>query len=78
MMNLYDNFLWTPIFMSCSQNKDREETYWPVGVTLDEIICVICKGIQKYPIFPKPILFNFPLQVPVLQLDTSNGALEEK
>jgi chromosome transmission fidelity protein 4 len=64
--------------MSCSQNKDREETYWPVGVTLDEIICVICKGIQKYPIFPKPILFNFPLQVPVLQLDTSNGALEEK
>lgn len=78
MMNMYEHYVWTPIFMSSSQNKDREETYWPVGVSLDEIICVICKGIQKYPIFPKPILFNFPLQVPVLQFDTSNGALEEK
>ena len=78
MLNIYENCSWIPIFLSSSQNKDRSESYWPVGVTLDEIICVICKGIQKYPALPKPILFNFPIQIPLLQLDSSNGALEEK
>jgi chromosome transmission fidelity protein 4 len=77
-MNIFDDEAWVPVFDSRTHNKDRQESYWPVGVNEKQFYCIICKGTQKYPGFPKPILCNFPLQVPFLQLETTAGGLEEK
>ena len=78
MLNIYDHFAWIPVLDSRSHSAGRNESYWPVGVNAKQFYCVICKGTQNYPGFPKPILCDFPLQVPFLQLDSTTGSLEEK
>lgn len=77
-MNIYDGNIWMPVFQSTVHNAERQESYWPVGMNEQQFFCVICKGAQKYPTFPKPILCDFPLQIPFTQLDSANSGLEEK
>ena len=77
-MNVYDQNNWLPVFDSSSHNQGRQEKYWPVGMSEKQFFCVICKGSQEFPAFPKPILCDFPLQIPFAQLDTPNAGLEEK
>ena len=42
----------------------KEETYWPVAVAQDKFHCIILKGGDQYPYFPKPLLSEFDLQIP--------------
>ncbi|KAG7010133.1 mitochondrial escape protein 2 [Physcia stellaris] len=42
----------------------KEETYWPVAVAQDKFHCIILKGGDQYPYFPKPLLSEFDFRVP--------------
>lgn len=43
----------------------KEETYWPVAVAQDKFHCIILKGGDKYPYFPRPLLSEFDFQIPI-------------
>ncbi|KAL8785951.1 MAG: hypothetical protein Q9195_008415 [Heterodermia aff. obscurata] len=42
----------------------KEETYWPVAVAQDKFHCIILKGGDQYPYFPKPLLTEFDFKIP--------------
>ncbi|KAK2745604.1 hypothetical protein FQN55_006094 [Onygenales sp. PD_40] len=43
----------------------KEETYWPVAVAQDAFHCIILKGGDKYPYFPRPLLTEFEFKIPI-------------
>lgn len=43
----------------------REETYWPVAVADGRFHCVILKGGDMHPYFPRPLLSEFEFEVPL-------------
>ncbi|KAF2229900.1 WD40 repeat-like protein [Viridothelium virens] len=63
----------------------REETYWPVAVAQEKFHCIILKGGDQYPYFPRPLLTEFDFQLPLTaktkidddDLDNEKQTLEE-
>ncbi|KAL8669559.1 MAG: hypothetical protein Q9168_005856 [Polycauliona sp. 1 TL-2023] len=58
----------------------KEETYWPVAVAQDRFHCIILKGGDQYPYFPKPLLSEFDFSIPCTTAateDPSNPATSE-
>ncbi|KAI9831054.1 MAG: hypothetical protein M1826_003952 [Phylliscum demangeonii] len=51
----------------------KEESYWPVGVARDQFHCIILKGGDHHPYFPRPLLTEFDFRIP---LPTSTSAPE--
>ncbi len=43
----------------------KDESYWPVAVAQDKFHCIILKGGDRYPYFPRPLLSEFELRVPL-------------
>lgn len=58
----------------------KEETYWPVAVAQEKFHCIILKGGDRYPYFPKPLLTEFDLKVPCSgpEADTQDPAVQER
>jgi chromosome transmission fidelity protein 4 len=60
---------WVPMLdtQQLDRLKDgkREESYWPVAVAGDKFHCIILKGGDKSPYFPRPLLTEFDFQIPV-------------
>lgn len=60
---------WVPLLdtkqLSRLAGGRKEETYWPVAVAQDKFHCIILKGGDKHPYFPRPLLSEFDFQVPV-------------
>ena len=54
----------------------KEETYWPVAVAQDKFHCIILKGGDKYPYFPRPLLSEFDFRIPIS--DTPGKGPEEE
>ena len=46
----------------------KEETYWPVAVAQEKFHCIILKGGDRYPYFPRPLLSEFDFKIPVSSL----------
>lgn len=42
----------------------KEETYWPVAVAQSKFHCIILKGGDRYPYFPRPLLSEFDFRIP--------------
>ena len=42
----------------------KEETYWPVAVAQDKFHCIVLKGGDQYPYFPRPLLTEFEFKIP--------------
>ncbi|EPB83122.1 hypothetical protein HMPREF1544_10107 [Mucor circinelloides 1006PhL] len=70
---------WIPVFDSkaYATANERTETYWPVGVLRDRLMCVVLRGANTYPFFPRPPVKDVPLQLPLLEQSTEVGQLEE-
>ncbi|EPS43029.1 hypothetical protein H072_2988 [Dactylellina haptotyla CBS 200.50] len=60
---------WVPLLDTTHLDRriggKKEETYWPVAVSQDKFCCIILKGGEKYPYFPRPLLSEFDFRVPV-------------
>jgi chromosome transmission fidelity protein 4 len=60
---------WVPLLdtkqLSRLAGGRKEETYWPVAVAQEKFHCIILKGGDKHPYFPRPLLSEFDFQVPV-------------
>lgn len=67
---------WVPLLdtkqLSRLAGGRKEETYWPVAVAQDKFHCIILKGGDKHPYFPRPLLSEFDFQVPI-----SSNAVKE-
>ncbi|MCJ1422980.1 hypothetical protein MMC29_000861 [Sticta canariensis] len=59
---------WVPILDTKSLDRlasgRKEETYWPVAVAQEKFHCIILKGGDQYPYFPKPLLSEFEFKIP--------------
>ena len=54
----------------------KEETYWPVAVAQEKFHCIILKGGDQYPYFPKPLLSEFDFKIPCSR-PTGSGESED-
>ena len=59
---------WVPLLDTKSLDRlasgRKEETYWPVAVAQEKFHCIILKGGDQYPYFPKPLLSEFEFKIP--------------
>ncbi|KAJ2450991.1 DNA polymerase alpha accessory factor Mcl1 [Coemansia sp. RSA 2424] len=74
------NASWVPVLDSRKISRDRgkREGFWPVAISAKQFIVVTCRGKSKYPPFPKPILDELDIDVPLLNADTQVGQQEAK
>ncbi|OLL24004.1 Minichromosome loss protein 1 [Neolecta irregularis DAH-3] len=73
---------WVPLLdtNSMARRINKEESYWPVAVAQEKFHCIILKGGDKYPYFPRPLFSEFDLCVPTSERSdnpSSAIALEE-
>lgn len=52
----------------------KTETYWPIAVAEDKFHCIILKGGDQYPYFPRPLLSEFDFQIPI---STAHGGSDD-
>jgi chromosome transmission fidelity protein 4 len=53
----------------------KTETYWPVAVADGKFHCIILKGAETAPYFPRPLLSEFGFQIPLSsRVDASDEA----
>ncbi|KAJ3386465.1 hypothetical protein HDU84_001539 [Entophlyctis sp. JEL0112] len=66
-MSPHDDFTWRPVFDGRIAVADgKQVTFWPVGVTSTQMMCVICKSGDKHPQPPRAIVSDVSLAVPML------------
>ena len=59
---------WVPLLDTKSLDRlasgRKEEAYWPVAVAQEKFHCIILKGGDRHPYFPKPLLSEFDFKIP--------------
>lgn len=69
---------WVPLLdtklLSRLASGRKTETYFPVAVAGNKFHCIILKGGDQYPYFPRPLLSEFDFQIPL----TSNPKPERE
>lgn len=73
---------WVPLLdtklLSRLASGRKTETYFPVAVSGNKFHCIILKGGDKYPYFPRPLLSEFDFQIPISsQSELQNGDDDE-
>lgn len=60
---------WVPLLDTRALDRlaggKKEETYWPVAVAENKFHCIILKGGEEYPYFPRPLLSDFDFRIPI-------------
>ncbi|KAK3068763.1 DNA polymerase alpha accessory factor Mcl1 [Teratosphaeriaceae sp. CCFEE 6253] len=63
---------WVPLLDTKTLDRlasgKKEESYWPVAVANNKFHCIILKGGEVYPYFPRPLLTDFDFKIPVSSL----------
>lgn len=75
-----DQGCWVPVFdgKAYAKKEQKTEKYWPVGVLRDRLMCVVLRGTNEYPFFPRPPVKDIRLELPLLNMGTEVGVLEEE
>ncbi|CCJ31239.1 unnamed protein product [Pneumocystis jirovecii] len=76
---------WVPLLDTnlMERKKGKNESYWPIAVANQKFYCIILKGNEQYPHFPRPMFSEFDFSVPCI-IPTDSGeisnisALEER
>ncbi|KAI9495678.1 WD40-repeat-containing domain protein [Zychaea mexicana] len=70
---------WVPVFdgKATAKSLERQEKYWPVGMLRDRLMCLVVRGNNESPYFPRPPVDDMELRMPVVDLETEAGQLEE-
>ncbi|EMC96447.1 hypothetical protein BAUCODRAFT_24221 [Baudoinia panamericana UAMH 10762] len=65
---------WVPLLDTRTLDRladgKKDENYWPVAVANDRFHCIILKGGERDPYFPRPLLSEFEFRIPVSALST--------
>ncbi|SCZ96534.1 BZ3500_MvSof-1268-A1-R1_Chr8-2g10273 [Microbotryum saponariae] len=71
---------WVPVLetSAMARRENKQETYWPIGLTAQHAHVIFLKGEESHPHFPTPLIQELDLQLPLLRLDVQQGQLEEK
>ncbi|RDW69143.1 WD40 repeat domain-containing protein [Aspergillus mulundensis] len=73
---------WVPLLdtkqMERLASGRKEETYWPVAVAQDKFHCIILKGGDRYPYFPRPMLSEFEFRIPISDKPSKTDEDEEE
>jgi len=73
---------WVPLLDTTQLDRlasgRKAETYWPVAVAMDKFHCIILKGGERYPYFPRPLLSDFDFKVPVSARDITEEEEENE
>lgn len=60
---------WVPVLdttrLARRQSGRKQERYWPVAVAGGRFHCIILKGGDTSPYFPRPLLSEFALEIPL-------------
>jgi chromosome transmission fidelity protein 4 len=72
---------WVPLLDTTQLDRlasgKKEESYWPVAVAMDRFHCIILKGGDKHPYFPRPLLTDFEFKIPLGYIPTSSADMDE-
>lgn len=61
-------YVWQP-WLECQEQREREESVWPVSFTMHELACVIVRAPEEFPeVIPRPLLTMLPLRIPLLNM----------
>ena len=74
--------IWTPLLdtrqLSRLASGRKTETYFPVAVADQKFHCIILKGGDQYPYFPRPLLSEFDFEVPLSSKNSSSATENNK
>ena len=73
---------WVPVLdtknLARLADGKKEETYWPVAVVQERFYCIILKGGEQHPYFPKPLLSDFAFEIPLCSKKRTTDETEGK
>ncbi|KAG8715772.1 hypothetical protein FRC11_000067 [Ceratobasidium sp. 423] len=71
---------WVPVVDSnlLSRRVGKDETYWPVGLSSSQFHCIILKGRETEPGFPRPLVQDLEVRTPLLIAEQESGEQEEQ
>lgn len=62
---------WVPVLDTnlLQRRVGKDENYWPVAVSENKFHCIILKGAERHPYFPRPITSEFDFLIPITTPD---------